>query len=276
MMVIKKYFALACTFFLVFSLSSCGTTSSTANEYIFKGTFIETSPNGFDMYQIPGNGIDIGYTVVGEGEPLLMLMGLGGTVEDWNLQVIEMLSDNYQLILMDNRGMGYSTANDDPFNYELFAADAISVLDTLEIDPCYVLGWSMGSVVTQQLIMQYPDRFTKAVIYATSDNGEPVVSALEGNISDDPIVQRQSECTYYWVTPIEEIQEVTIPVMFMVGTNDTIVGTQASINLAGHIEGAWLTQFKNASHMLMYDLPEEFAETVLLFLQTNEVYSPSN
>jgi len=58
-------------------------------------------------------------------------MGLGGTMEDWPPEVIEFLVQKYQLILLDNRGMGYSTLNDETLTYKLFADDVVGCLTPL-------------------------------------------------------------------------------------------------------------------------------------------------
>jgi pimeloyl-ACP methyl ester carboxylesterase len=53
--------------------------------------------------------------LIGSGEPLQLLTGLGAAMENWVSEFIEEASKKYQLILMDNRGMGYSTDNGQQF-----------------------------------------------------------------------------------------------------------------------------------------------------------------
>ncbi len=68
-------------------------------------------------------------------------MGLGGTMDRWPQEVIETLSKNYQLIIPDNRGMGYTTANEATFTYKLFADDVIALLDALQVQKVHVLAF---------------------------------------------------------------------------------------------------------------------------------------
>ena len=225
---------------------------------------------GNTIYQVGANGIEIGYKIIGTGDPLVMIMGLGGTMDDWPVVLIETLSQEYQLIILDNRGMGYSTANDDPFNYPLFANDVIGLLDALNVEHANVLGWSMGSVITQELLLEHPERVDKAIIYATSVDGGSVASALEGRVSDDPIVSQQVEATTQWKTPLDVVPLIQNQVLLVVGTSDTVVGVDSSATLASLIPGAWLVQFKNGSHVLMDEVPEAFAQIVLTFLDINE------
>jgi pimeloyl-ACP methyl ester carboxylesterase len=213
--------------------------------------------------------------LIGSGEPIVMIVGLGNTMDRWPKEVIDALSKKYQLILLDNRGMGYTTANDVTFTYKLFADDVIGLLDTLKVEKTNVLGFSMGSTIVQELLLEYPQRFNKAIIYATSTDGSNVAATLKGKAplgesSVNTIVQRQIEATTHWKTPLDELTSITNQVMFIVGTSDVVVGVESSKTLASAIPGAWLVQFKNGSHGLMIEAPTEFAKIVLAFLEINE------
>jgi len=254
---------------------SIGVYSVTAQDIQLSGEKIGLDKEGNAIYQINSNGIKIGYKLIGSGEPLVMIVGLGNTMDLWPKEVIDKLSKKYQLILLDNRGMGHTTANDVTFTYKLFADDVIGLLDTLKVEKTNVLGFSMGSVITQELLLVYPQRFNKAVIYATSTDGSNVVAALKGKAPSDkssinPIVLRQIEATTHWKTPLDQAARITNQVMFLVGTSDTVVGPESSKALASAIPGAWLVQFKNGAHQLVVETPTEFAKIVLAFLDINE------
>jgi pimeloyl-ACP methyl ester carboxylesterase len=225
---------------------------------------------GHAIYQVRANGIDIGYKLIGAGEPLVMIMGLGGTVEHWPREVVDALSKKYQLIMPDNRGMGHTTADGTAFSFKLFAADVIGLLDALNVKKAHVLGFSMGSTITQELLYAYPQRFNKAIIYATATDGRNVVAAVKGRTFDNPTVRRQIAATTHWRTPLKKLPAVTNQVMLLVGTADAVVGVNSSKTLAAAIPGAWLVQFKKGTHPLMNEAPAEFARIVLAFLDINE------
>jgi len=65
-------------------------------------------------------------------------------MENWTPEFIEETAKKYQLIIMDNRGMGYTTDNDQQFNYRLFAQDVIGLLDSLGVKQTNVLGYSQN------------------------------------------------------------------------------------------------------------------------------------
>ena len=259
----------------LFMTLAIGIYSVTAQDIQLSGEMIGLDKEGNAIYRINSNGINIGYKLIGSGEPLVLIVGLGNTMDLLPKEVVDKLSKEYQLILLDNRGMGHTTANDVPFTYKLFADDVIGLLDALKVKKTNVLGFSMGSVIAQELLLVYPQRFNKAVIYATSTDGSNVVAALNGKTPSDkssinPIVLRQIEATTRWKTPLDQAARITNQVMFLVGTSDTVVGPESSKVLASAIPGAWLVQFKNGTHQLVVETPAEFAKIVLAFLGINE------
>lgn len=270
----------AALFFVALLLAlAIGASGAFAQNIQPAGKPIGVDKQGHAIYQVTANGIQIGYKLIGSGDPLVMIMGLGGTMEHWPEQVIDTFSKTRQMILLDNRGMGHTTSNEVTFTYKLFADDVIGLLDALGIKKTDVLGFSMGSTITQELLLQYPGRFKKAIIYATSTDGSNVSKALKGdNVSKamkgasptNQTILRQLEATTHWKTPLDKLPLITNQVMLMVGTSDTVVGTESSKTIAAAIPGAWLVQFKNATHHLVFEAPSEFSKIVLTFLDINE------
>lgn len=111
--------------------------------------------------------IEIGYRVSGQGDPLIMIMGYGSTMNLWEEKLINTLSQQFQVIIFDNRGMGESTVGEKEFSIEQFSDDTVGLLDALKIEKAHVLGWSMGSYIAQELASRNPDRVHKLVLYAS-------------------------------------------------------------------------------------------------------------
>jgi len=246
-------------------------TVSLANNIAPVGEKIAADAKGHAIYQTSANGIKIGYKLIGSGEPLLLLTGLGDTMEHWVPEFIEEASKKYQLIVMDNRGMGYTTDDGKPFTYLLFAKDVIGLLDSLGVQKTNVLGYSQSSVTTQNLLLHYPDRFDKAVIHATSTDGKAVAAVFRHiPLPDNPTVKKQIQAAMGWKAPLKNMALIKNQVMLLVGTADTVVGTKSSKVLASLIPGAWLVQFKGATHRLQFEAPTAFTRIVLTFLDTDE------
>ncbi|MBI5583483.1 MAG: alpha/beta hydrolase [Deltaproteobacteria bacterium] len=260
-------------------LLAIGVFSASAQQIQPLGKAIGSDKQGNAIYQVTANGIDIGYKLIGAGEPLVMIMGLGGTMDQWPKEIIAALSQKYQLILLDNRGMGYTKTNETTFTFKLFADDVIGLLNTLKVKKAHVLGYSMGSTITQELLLGYPQRFNKAIIHATSTDGSSVAAALKGKGQPPdipPTVLRQIEATTHWKTPMDKLPLITNQVMLLVGTADTVVGTESSKTIASAIPGAWLVQFKKATHHLIFEAPTQFARIVLTFLDISEPVEVKN
>ena len=116
----------------------------------------------------------IAYEIVGEGEPLLFMHGLGADRRQTTSALSDL--DGIQVIAPDFRAHGDSIyTTDEVLNFNQFADDAIAVLDELGIDKCHVGGLSMGSGVTLNLALRYPERVDKIIILRPSwpDQCEP-------------------------------------------------------------------------------------------------------
>jgi len=112
------------------------------------------------------------YEVHGQGEPLLMIMGLGGHCLDWGEIVPQRLADRYKVILFDNRGAGRSDQPSGPCTIEQMARDTVGLMDVLGIDQAHVFAGSMGGMIALQMALDHPERVNKLVLGATSAGGK--------------------------------------------------------------------------------------------------------
>lgn len=260
-----------CLSSLLLLVLGIGASASWAKDILPVGGKVAVDAQGRDIYQTSANGIRIGYKLIGSGEPLLLLTGLGATMEDWAPTFIEEAAKKHQLILVDNRGMGYTTDNGQPFDYKLFAQDAVGLLDALGVKQTNVLGYSQSSVTTQNLLLYFPERINKAVIHATSIDGKAVAAAIKRiRLPDNPTIRKQLQAAMGWTTPLKKMKQIRNQVMLLVGTADAVVGTKSSKTLASLIPGAWLVQFKNGTHHLQFEAPAAFTQIVLTFLALDE------
>lgn len=108
----------------------------------------------------------------GEGEPLLLIQGLGANSAHWGEPFLTALQPGFELILYDHRGIGRSgpTGAGDITTASL-AGDARALLDALDITRAHVLGFSMGAMVAQELALAAPDRIATLTLASTSAGG---------------------------------------------------------------------------------------------------------
>src|SRR2546423_6606877 len=94
----------------------------------------------------------------GAGEPLLLIMGMGGHHRMWGDPLLSLLEPGFDVVAFDNRGIGTSDRADDSFSVADLAEDAARVLNEVGWDSAHVFGVSLGGMVAQELVLRYPDR----------------------------------------------------------------------------------------------------------------------
>lgn len=109
---------------------------------------------------------DISYEITGEGDPLLLIMGLGTDSRMWMMQV-PAFANTYKVITLDNRGVGKSSTPPGPYTMEQMASDALAVLDAAGAERAHVVGISMGGAIAQHLALLAPERVRSLVLAAT-------------------------------------------------------------------------------------------------------------
>jgi 3-oxoadipate enol-lactonase len=80
------------------------------------------------------------YEVHGQGEPLLLIMGFGGSVLDWGWTLPPRLAERYRIIMFDNRGAGRSDQPPGPYGIKQMADDAANLMDALGLENAFVFG----------------------------------------------------------------------------------------------------------------------------------------
>jgi pimeloyl-ACP methyl ester carboxylesterase len=101
--------------------------------------------------------VELFYTDVGDGEPLLLVHGLAADSHDWNWQ-IPALAERHRVVAVDLRGHGRSSAPATGYAITTYADDLVLLLDHLEIDCAIVVGHSLGGLMVADLAIRHPDR----------------------------------------------------------------------------------------------------------------------
>jgi pimeloyl-ACP methyl ester carboxylesterase len=115
------------------------------------------------------DGVRIHYTEVGEGEPLLLIMGFGMPGEAW-LGSLPFLH-GFRAIYFDNRGTGLSDKPAGPYTIARMADDAAALLDHLGIERAHVYGVSMGGMIAQEVALRHPEKVRSLVLGCTMCGG---------------------------------------------------------------------------------------------------------
>jgi len=129
---------------------------------------VETK-NGKYAYRRFGNG---------PGLPLLFLQHFTGTLDNWDPAVTDPLATGREVILFESAGLGRSSGKV-PETVAGMAEHALAFLDGLGLKTCDVLGFSLGGMVAQQMIVDRPSIFRRLILVATAPRGGDDIMHLE-------------------------------------------------------------------------------------------------
>ena len=151
--------------------------------------------------QIIANGLQIEVDIQGpeQGEPLLLIMGLGMQLIGWPDELVQLLVQRgFRVIRHDNRDVGLSQGFDRlgvpnvlvealrhrlrlrvraPYQLADMAADALGVLDALGIEHAHICGASMGGMIAQHIAAKHPRRVKSLTLIMTSSGARHLKQA---------------------------------------------------------------------------------------------------
>jgi pimeloyl-ACP methyl ester carboxylesterase len=257
------------------------------------------------MPTVHTNNITMHYEEAGQGEPLLLLHGLGSSSDDWELQ-IPVFAQHYRVIAPDARGHGRSDKPPGPYSVPLMAADALGLLDALGVASAHVVGLSMGGMVAFQLAVDCPERVRSLVIvnsgpalvprtvndrlrvrqrlllarlfsparsgkfisrrlFPKPEQEEARVQLIERWARNDPAAYRASMRALVGWSVLDRVGAIRCPVLVISGDRD-YTPAEAKREYTARIPGARLVVFADSGHATPIDQAERFNEMVLEFL----------
>ncbi len=221
------------------------------------------------MSTITINDLTVYYEVNGNGQPLVLLPGLLGTVEsDWRRFIPE-LSKRYCTIAVDLRGHGGTnspSASGNPADSELslsrMAEDLIDLLDQLGYERVSVLGYSLGGCIGLLTGLKHPGRIQALVMHATKFFwNENSIAAMTANLDPDTVLEKSPRYAQtlqrihgsvygneYWKTlaknaarfvrtmpetspSLQQAAEAAFPILVSVGDHDQLISLEEAVKL---------------------------------------------
>jgi 3-oxoadipate enol-lactonase len=125
---------------------------------------------------VRANGQDLYYEVHGEGQPLILVMGIGYDSSLWTLAQVPALSQDFQVVIFDNRDAGRSSQATSPYTIADMADDTAGLMDALDIKKAHVCGLSMGGMIAMEFALRHPDRLDRMIL--TGAPGAPARAAF--------------------------------------------------------------------------------------------------
>lgn len=223
--------------------------------------------------------LDLYYEVYGEGEPLVLLHGNSGSIKDY-YQQIPVLSKQYKVIAIDTRGHGKSKdSSRKDFTYKMFADDVKAVADHMKIDKINIVGWSDGGNTGLEFALKYPDRLNKLVAIGANAFPEGVEQRLMDHFTNQmtqlnqlnlPEMFNERRVLKIMLTEPHisknDLNTIKNPVLIIAGDKDVIKPDHTEF-LSKQIPNAELKIYKDTSHMVPYEKPDELNTDILSFLE---------
>jgi 3-oxoadipate enol-lactonase len=253
------------------------------------------------------NGLNINYQVQGQGDPLVMISGFTGNLQNWMFQT-PTFKRYYKVITFDNRGSGKSSKPAGPYSAKLMAEDTLALMDYLGVEKAHIVGFSMGGSIAQEIAIDFPQRVNKLVLVGcwsrNNDMSTGLTPELRGvmqlsahRIPDSvmslainhkfyrmiflPLIsiinRRMGTAAYQGVlgqrdaclahNTSDRLNRINLPTLVIFGTKDRCIKPASSEELSRQIPGARLLKIDNASHTVFLENSGRFNREVLRFLR---------
>lgn len=230
---------------------------------------------------ITTRGIKIYYETYGQGEPLLMIHGNGGSIAAFKYQ-IGFFQKHYKVIVADSRAQGKTIDHGEILNYQMMAEDMNALLDSLHITSTNVIGWSDGGINGLLLAIHHPEKVKKLV--TSGANLIPDASVLDpqgvtfiADAKQELMAAKQDATTQNILKlinmmalephiPTTDLQKIKCPV-FVIGGDADVIKPSHTVQIFENIPRAnlWILPF--SGHATMQRSKDEFNSKVFDFFQ---------
>jgi pimeloyl-ACP methyl ester carboxylesterase len=213
-----------------------------------------------DRFAVSKDGVHIAYDVAGEGKPVLLIHGFASSREqNWGATgwIDRLARGGYRVVSFDCRGHGHSDKPHDPKAYGPHMIDDIlAVMHAAGLPDAFIMGYSMGAMLTIRFLMLYPERVRRAVVAGLGDNcfaeqqswrdkvADAMLTEDAGAIADiearrfrifggqkgkDRLALAACMRSPRHVYRPEELKAAKRPVLVVAGENDTLVGSPLAL-----------------------------------------------
>ena len=256
---------------LIFLLLGLVSSSTFGQDKIEYGNNTEAG----EYYKV--RGINIYTEQYGQGKPLVMLHGNGGSIRSMK-SIIPYFSQKYKVIAMDSRAQGKSTDLADSLSFEMMADDVANLLTQMHIDSAYVIGWSDGGIVALSLAMRHPSKVIK--LASTGANLWPDSTAIvpsawvndkkRYDASHSKVLATEKEKNAWklfmldWAQPnipLNDLKKIECPSLIISGDHDVIT-LEHTVKIYQNIPKAYLWVLPNSGHSTLIQYTDEFTKKV--------------
>ena len=176
--------------------------------FAFPSVFAQSHPRAANYHQtaktrfIEAGGTRYAYRILGNqtGVPLVLMHGSFFTMDNWDPTITNGLAKYYRVILFDNKGIGASGGKT-PDNIADMAADAVSFIEALGYKKVNLMGFSMGGMITQQILLTKPQLVNKVILSSTGPKGSDGLSELPKRIAEVSSLSPDDQTVHLFFSP---------------------------------------------------------------------------
>ncbi len=156
--------------------------TATATSPVAAGQRSEVTWKNVPTQTITAAGVTFAYRELGKhhgGTPVVMLTHLAAVLDNWDPRIIDGLAARHHVIAFDNRGIGASSGSPSS-SMEAMADDAITFIQAKGLQKVDLLGFSLGGMVAQEVVLKEPQLVRKLVLAGTGPAGGEGIGSVAG------------------------------------------------------------------------------------------------
>ena len=258
-----------------------------------------------DEKEILIDNLKVNYKITGEGEPLLILHGWGGSSNSW-VEVQKILAkQNFKVIILDLPGFGKSISPPSPWTVEDYCQFIVNFINRIGLEKINLMGHSFGGRIAIKFAVLYPERLKKLILCASAGIKHPLnffqkiifKLAIFGNFlfSKRPFKRFKDVAQNFFYTFLRqkdyakakgimketlkkvleedlrpELSQIKINTLLIWGEKDKAVPIKDAYLMKEHIPQSVLEIIPGASHTPNLEMPEKIADIVGNFLANNK------
>ena len=218
------------------------------------------------------------YEIRGDGEPLVLIVGLGTDISEWG-GIIRWLAEKYQVLAFDNSGAGRTDKPDISYSIEMMADDTAELMQTLAIQRAHILGISMGGRIALALSLRHAECVKKIVLVSTSARSvKNWRRRFYGLLSGAPIFRSKYPQPHYaFMRQIQtssvynctdQLHELHFPTLIMHGKKDKSVPYHLAEGMHSEIKGSKMLTFEGGHLFFLMKERQKFLDAVAEFVGT--------
>jgi len=256
--------------------------------------------------KIKSNGIDVNYTVEGEGPWLTMSHSLACNLHMWDEEA-KRLSKKFKVLRYDTRGHGDSSAPEGPYTLDMLADDLHGLFAALGVKSTHFCGLSMGGMIGQTYALKHPGVFTSLTLCDTTSRypaegwtmwksrietaetkgmeplvdgtlerwftapfraSRPEVIARVGAMIRNTPVDGYAGCCHAIpkINVTDRLKEIRCPVLVICGKDDPGTPVAMAQDIHNAIPGSELVIIPSAAHLSNMEQPDAFNQALGDFL----------